>query len=215
MLVPFFLALWPLARFLPPPSPAASASSIARHYREHKDGIIAAGILLLLAGTMFLAFGAAISEQIRRIARRRSVLDRLQWGACVVNSVWFSMVGLLWITAAYRAGRSPSDVQLFNDMSWLIMVVPSVHIALQVATTGLAVLGDARPVPLIPRWVGHLCLADAILYVPAWFAGYAIHGAFAWNGLVSFWLSVVPFGVWTVVMIVVLLRAPRRLDKAA
>lgn len=210
MLVVFFAAMWPAANFFPPPSPSDGVAETARHYREHKDGVIAAGVLMLVAGTFFLAFGAALAEQIRRIAGRASLLARLQFAACIVNSVWFSMVGLLWITAAYRADRNPELVQVFHDMSWLTMIVPSSHIMLQVALAGVAILRDRRATPLLSRNLGYFCLLDSAFYVPAWAAGFTDHGVFAWDGLVSYWLSVVPFGVWTVVMIVALLKAAKR-----
>lgn len=209
MLVPFFLAMWAAADFLPPPDPSDSVQETAQHYRDNQDGLVAGGVLMLVAGTFFLAFGAAISELIRRIRGRRSLIDRLQFAATIVNSVWFSMVGLLWITAAYRADRNPEIVQVFHDMSWLTMIVPSSHIMMQVALTGLAILSDRRTTPIVPRTVGYFCLLDSLLYFPAWFAGFTDTGPFAWNGFVSFWLSVGPFGVWTAVILTFLLRATR------
>lgn len=210
MLVLFFVALGAMSRFLPPPAPSDSLATTTEHYREHKDGMIAAGVLMFVAGTFFLGFGAAISELMRRIAGRRSLLARVQFGACVANSVLFTMVGMLWMTAAYRADRNPEIVQAFHDMSWLIMIVPSAHIMLQVLATAFSILGDQRETPLVPRVIGYAFLLDGAFYVPAWAAGFTDHGPFAWNGLISFWLSVIPFGVWSVAMVVLLLRVSAR-----
>jgi hypothetical protein len=210
MLVLFFLALGAMSRFLPPPAPSDSLAQTTEHYREHKDGMVAAGVLMFVAGTFFLAFGAAVSELMRRIAGRRSLLARVQFGACVANSVLFTLVGMLWMTAAYRVDRNPEIVQTLHDMSWLIMIAPSAHIMLQVLTTAFSILGDQRAAPLVPRTVGYAFLLDGAFYVPAWVAGFTDHGPFAWNGLISFWLSVIPFGVWTVAMLVLLFKASAR-----
>jgi hypothetical protein len=207
MLVLFVIAVWPLAGFLPPPPPSDSAQEIARRYRENANGIIGAGVVMMVAGILFVPFCAAVSEQIRRIAGRRTAIASAQFGCAVVNAVWFSIMGLFWLTAAYRADRAPSDVELFNDIGWFIMVIPTTAFIVQVLCLGATILRDRRTSPLLPRWAGYYNLWSATLFVPGMFSGFVKHGPIAWNGVLSFWLEAATFLVWLVVMTTLLLRA--------
>ncbi|MHB8694626.1 MAG: hypothetical protein ACYDHH_25590 [Solirubrobacteraceae bacterium] len=47
-------------------------------------------------------------------------------------------------TGAFRAGRSPAEVQLFNDIGWIIMVVPTVPFIIQVVSIAVVILSDGR-----------------------------------------------------------------------
>jgi hypothetical protein len=47
----------------------------------------------------------------------------------------------------------------------------------------------------------------ALLFLPAGLMVFFKTGPFAWNGLLSFWLPLVAFGIWFNVMIYALLRA--------
>jgi hypothetical protein len=67
-------------------------------------------------------------------------------------------------------------------------------------------------------WVAHFNLVVAALLLPAAFAGTAMTGPLAWDGVLTFWVRNVAIGVWIVVMAVVLARAigrQRTLDQAA
>ncbi|MBA2347687.1 MAG: DUF4386 family protein [Solirubrobacterales bacterium] len=206
MLVVFLVSLVFCARFIPPPAPSRSAEEIAEQYREHQGGIILASILMLVAGTLFAPFCAVISRLMRRIAGRPSALASTQFGCAVVNVVWFSMMAMFWMTAAYRTDRPPSEVQLFNDIGWLIMVVPTSAFIFQVLCLGVAILTDPRESPLVPRWVGYYNLWSATLYIPGMFSAFFMRGPIAWTGVASFYLEAVAFLLWLIVMTWVLLR---------
>lgn len=87
-----------------------------------------------------------------------------------------------------------------------------VSAVVQAAAVAVAVLGDKSTRPLIPRWVGYFNLWVILLFLPGGLATFFKTGAFAWNGLLAFWLAAVVFGLWYVVMTVMLRRAIRAPD---
>jgi hypothetical protein len=68
------------------------------------------------------------------------------------------------------------------------------------------VLGDRATRPLWPRWVAFYNLWTAFLFTAGGFAIFFRHGAFAWNGLLAYWLAAVTFGAWFLVMAYLLFR---------
>lgn len=80
----------------------------------------------------------------------------------------------------------------------------------QCLSIGLAVLGHRRENPMFPRWVAYYNFWIAFLFVPGGLAMFFKDGAFAWNGLLAFWLAAVMFGTWFIVMSIVLRGAIRR-----
>jgi hypothetical protein len=63
----FFVGFVGIAHFVPPLDPSDTAAQIATIYQQHTNSI-RTGLLLCFVGCMFfLAFGAGISGQTRRI----------------------------------------------------------------------------------------------------------------------------------------------------
>jgi hypothetical protein len=58
--------------------------------------------------------------------------------------------------------------------------------------------------------VAHFNLLIAAAMVPAAFAGLALEGPIAWDGLLTFWVRNIAVGLWITVMGVVLGRAIHR-----
>ena len=60
------------------------------------------------------------------------------------------------------------------------------------------------------RWVAHFNLVVAALLIPSAFAGTAMTGPIAWDGLLTFWVRNVAIGLWIIIMAVVLGQAIKR-----
>ena len=74
----------------------------------------------------------------------------------------------------------------------------------------LAIHLDRQQQPVFKPWVAHFNLVIAALLVPAAFAGAAMTGPIAWDGLLTFWVRNIAIGRWIVVMGVVLGRTIQR-----
>lgn len=198
---------WLLAEFVPPPLPSWGAEQIAKMFAENATGI-RAGMILMIAGMgFFMPFIALISAQIHRMEGSPPILayTQLLAGALSVAIVLFPV--MFWATASFRAERDPQLILLLNDMAWLISAMPFAPAVIQNLATGVAILGDKNPVRIMPRWVAYMNFWMALLFLPAGLMVFFQTGPFAWNGLLSFWLPLVAFGIWFNVMIYALLRA--------
>ena len=204
----FFLGFLVIARFIPPLSPGDSAAQIAALYRVHTQSI-RTGILLGFVGTIFLmAFGAAITGQIRRIQGVSRTIVYLQVASVAVAVVLVIFPMPAWWTAAYRPELwSDQTILLLNDYAWIIFVIGFVPFVAFFIATGYAILSDEADRPLYPRWAGYLSVFLGMVQSSAAPLVYFKDGPFAWNGLIAFWMPVVEFFTWFIVFTVLTLKA--------
>jgi hypothetical protein len=72
---------------------------------------------------------------------------------------------------------------------------------------GLAILKHAARNPVFPRWAGFFNLWSALIFLPGSLLPFFKAGPFACNGLLAFWLPGTIFGIWYIVMQVLVLKA--------
>ncbi|WP_094023998.1 hypothetical protein [Nocardia cerradoensis] len=203
----FFIGYGVVARYIPPPDPDRSAAQVAEFYRGHANAIRLGMVLSMFGLVFWVPFVAAISVQLKRIEGRHSPLTYAQLGLGATLPVAFIPALYYFEVAAYRPQRSDESIQMLNDMGWLPFTGIIYAIFVQNIVIGVAVLSDRRTVPIFPRWYGYFCLWSGLLYCPACLDVFFTHGPLAWNGLFSWWLSLVAFFVWLIGTTVVTLRA--------
>lgn len=190
----FFLALWLLMEFLPPPSPSLSAEQLRSDYLDNFNNIVPlkTGIVLsIIACSLMIPWSAGIAIQIHRLERGRQfpLLTWTSFGAGVANAVFFIIPFMLWAGTLYRPDRDPELVLMFNDLTWLefVMIAPPFSIQwLCLAFAGFSAPGQS----VFPRWFLYLCAWMAVLGLPGLVAIFFFSGPFAWNGIVAFWVPV-------------------------
>ena len=206
-----FFAGMLLAGLLPPPSPSDSASEVTSFWNENPD-LQRLGLMLCFIAAGFTgAFAAVISQHLKRIGGGDSSYSNLQLigGACGVIAIIVPI--FIFSAAAFRPeGRPDVVMQAINDMAWLPFIANFPPAVMQALAIGFATLGDKRPQPVFPRWVGFYNLWCAFLFVPGGFCIFFKSGPLAWNGILAFWVAAVVFGSWFIVMSVVLMGAIRR-----
>ena len=207
MALMLFVGLWPLAGFLPPPEPSASAEEIARVYADNTTGIIAGSVMVMSGAGFYLLFCLALAAAMERHCSSATLLSRAQLLGAVLNVAYFTFIGLFWLVAAYRADADATEVRLFNDIAWMIMVVPTAAVMIQMLSVGFVALMPPDGDRIFPRWAGFFNFWCAMLFVPGLFSGFFYDGPIAWDGILSFWLEVVVYWVWLIVVVSVLLKA--------
>lgn len=206
-----FTGLWPLANFFPPPSPGDSAEVIVNLYTEHLTGIRAGMIFFMVSAALYGAFSAAIAAQMRRMECRETPVLTYTQLAAGIASIWlFLLPGLIFSVAAFRPERSPDVTQALNDIGWFTFVMPFTLGFMQNLALGFAILGDKRPEPVMPRWVGYFNLWIALLFIPACLLTFFKSGPFAWDGLLAFWIPAGVFGGWFFLIALMVLRGIRQ-----
>ncbi len=211
-LVLFGIGLVPLAHFIPPPAPSASAAQIAAVYAAHSTGIRIGCILFLFSGTLLAPITAVYSVLIRQMEGAR-FLSYLQLITGTIALVLFIPPAMFWTTAAFRADTAPDTIRMLNDLGWFSFLMTTPPGILQVIILGVAIIRDRSPEPLFPRWVAYANLWAALLLLPSSAISLFFTGPFAWNGILAFWIPINLFGAWWVMMIVTVLRALRRLER--
>lgn len=205
----FFLGYGVVARYIPPPDPAKPAAEVARFYRENANSIRTGMVLSLYALVFYVPWTAAMSVQLKRIEGRHSPFTYAQLGIGCTLPVAFFPALYFFQVAAYRPERSDEAIQQLNDMGWLPFTGIIYAIVIQNLVVGIAVLSDKRRDPVFPRWYAYFSFWTALLYCPASLDVYFTDGPLAWNGLLSWWLSLVSFFAWLVVTTVLLFKAVR------
>jgi hypothetical protein len=200
----FTIGFWPLAHFLPPPSPRAGAEVIAAAYRENTLSIRLGTLLTLGASGLMLPFVAAISMQMRRMEGRYPVLSYAQLASGTVGVLFFIIPSVIWSLAAFRPERDPQLTLLLSDMGWMLFLMPFASFVVQSLCIGLAILGDRAPDPVFPRWTGFFNFWVAALVAPGGIITFFKSGPFAWDGLFGFWIPLVIFFAWYLILFVYL-----------
>ena len=208
MIVLFCIGFWFVAGLIPPPSPSSPAAQVAQFYAHNQTRIRIGLVISMLGAGLALPFPVAITLQLRRIEGSSSPLSWVNLICGLFNTPLFvfPMFGIA--AATYRPlERSPEITQALSDLGWLPLVGFGAPAILQSIVIGMAVLGDRRPQPVFPRWVGYFNIWCALLFLPGLLVICFQSGPFAWNGVFAFWLPLTIFGSWFFVMAAVTMKA--------
>jgi len=194
-----FVGIWPLMHFFPPLDPALTAREVAAIYRSNATGIIVGGMCMLGASSMLMPFYCALALQVARMEAPSKLWTYSLLTTSVMGFVPLIIAEMLFSTAAYRPDRSDEIIRVLNDFGFIMFVGPSLPGTVQMLSVAIPVLADRRAQPVFPRWVGYLNVWTAILATPGCLVTLFLHGPFAWNGAISFWVAFIAFGIWMMV----------------
>lgn len=209
--VVFGVGFLAIAQFVPPLSPNDTAEQTAAIFRDNETSI-RVGLLLAYAGTVcYLAFGASITAQARRISGVPTTLIHLQLAAFGASVLLVAGPMMVWLVAAYRPDeRSAEMIQMLNDFGWITFLLGWVPFVTWYMATGAAILCDDSATPVYPRWAGYAGLLLGFLQSTASFLIFTKTGPFAWDGMFSWWLPASEFFTWFLVMTVLTVKAINR-----
>lgn len=206
------LGWWVLADFVPPPDPGGDEREILNHYRERSDLIRAGMVVTMFGAVMAMPLGATVAYLIRRIEGTIGPLTMLQIMGAVGMAVLTFFPPMWWLIALFRLDRNPELTLMLSDAGWLQWVGGLTIYYPTIITMAVAALTDSSERPLFPRWFGYLNLWLVLLLLPGQLIFFFKDGPFAWNGIISFYLAFVVFGLWFPVAFRVLGRAVRQLQ---
>jgi hypothetical protein len=186
--------------FVPPVQPSASAADVATFYQTNNMQKIAGLTIVMIAVTFLIPFMGMISVQMARIEGRWPIFAIFAAMCAVINVIYFVLPVFYWITVAFRPDQNPEIMRIFNDIAWIIIMWPFSTTVMQNVLFGIVVLSDKRKQPLFPRWAGFLAVYEAILILPGGLVPFFKTGAFAWNGILAFWLVASTYLLWIIVM---------------
>jgi hypothetical protein len=198
--------------FVHPMSPALSAEEVAAFYRDpvNLSRIRTSMILFNWFSVGLVPLLALLVLQIRRMAHRTPIFSYSLIACAAGGPTIFLLADLFWLLAAFRPERDPQLTLLLNDLAWITFATQVGFLIAQSVILSLAIYLDRQARPVFPPWVAHFNLLIAAAMLPAAFAGLALEGPIAWDGVLTFWVRNIAVGVWIAVMGVVLGRAVAR-----
>ena len=196
----FFLGLWPMMQYIPPPAPGLTGEELVAKYTDNHLMVKGGIVLGILSGGMLIPLTIMIVIQISRLEYGRlPVLSITALCGGLGNAVFTMYPFTLWAGAWYRLDRDPELILLLNDTTWLEFVMLYPPFFLQLIATGAAILTSTAKQVVFPRWFGFFNLWTAVLMLPGGIAIYFYSGPFAWNGILAWWVVVVAFSIyWTI-----------------
>ena len=210
----FFLGWGLIAGYmLPLEGPGNSAQSWVDFYSDNTTLIRVGLLITIAAGAMQAPFSALIGMHMRRMEGGKHTplaYAQMMLGSCGVLLVVLPC--FVWAAVAFRPEqRDPETLLFFSDMAWLMFIGAFSPAVLQSLCLALAIFGDKRENPILPRWAGYYNVWVATLFLPGAIVIIAKSGPFAWNGLLAFWVPATIFGTWFFVMFALMRKATRAL----
>jgi hypothetical protein len=206
----FFVVFFVVTRTQPPPSPGWDAARVVQWFNHHHYG------LLIGFGIMFLVTGmtAPTNALIAYSMRRMSVSTAFAYSYLVLYSL-SAVPGMLLMCIALTVGamrpdRDPELLRWLYDFAFLSFVATMGVFLIGSLVWMAAILIDKNRV--FPKWFGYLNLCNALTEVVVSPACIFKRGVFAWNGLITWWIDMVVFGLYTGVFIFLLRKMILRDD---
>lgn len=193
-----------VAQFVPPQAPSWSADRVAELYGDHTFRIRVGQLGAMASSFLLFPLWAAISSQLARIESptggRLPLLAIIQFGSAVLLQVFFVVASILWLVASFRPDLDPDTIRMLHDAGWLVFVMVAPGYLLQMFCIAVASFIDTSEHPVIPRWAGYFHLWVGISGCGGSLAVFFKDGAFAWNGIVGFYIPIAVFAVWLVLI---------------
>jgi hypothetical protein len=196
--------------FFPPMSPTMTAGQVASFYREHTAMIRFSMVGFNLCGIMIVPFFVLIMARMQRMTGQSHVFAFSYLAAVVAGATLFALSDIVFAVAAFRPERDAEEIQLLDDLAWIMFIAPIGMLVAQFVLLALAIYFDDGREPVLPRWVAHYSLLTALAMAPSAGAAVCRSGPLAWNGFVSFWVRNGAFALFVVVMFAVLHASYRR-----
>ena len=194
-----------LTRVTPPPRPDVTTADKVEFFAVHGTTIqLGFGLLLILLG------GAAVTNGIVVYHMKRmsvgSVFAYGYLGGMGVGALpGFLLIASCFLTATFRADRSPEVVAMLYDLGMLSYNGSLGCFSVAYLVLAIAILYDKNEI--FPRWFAYVSIWQIITEVIATQMFVFDAGPFAWNGSLAFWWSVMAFSVWLGALIVLLKKA--------
>jgi len=204
--VVFFL----ITRTQPPGQPSYGDAGVVSWFASHHDGLLVGMAFIFALGGLSSTSLALITYSIRRMSVSRAYAYAYLLVYAVAAIPGFLFICVAMTAGAMRPDRSPELQRWLYDLGFLSFSGTMGVFLIGSLVWMTAILLDKNRV--FPKWFGYLNLCNALTEVvvaPAWFFD---RGAFAWNGLVAWWINVFVFGIYTGVFITLLRSMIRRED---
>ena len=191
----FFVVFFPVTHAQPPPHPGWSDAQVAYWFARNHHGLLTGFAIMFAVAGLTAPQNALIAYSMRRM----SVSRAFAYSYLVMYSL-SALPGMLLLcvvlsVGALRPGRDPAQLHWLYDFGFLSFTGTMGIFLIGSLVWMLAILLDKNRV--MPRWFGYLNLCNALtefVVAPAWIFR---TGVLTWNGLISWWINMAVFGIYT------------------
>jgi hypothetical protein len=201
-----------IAGFLPPPQQTWGADRVKEFFEQPHVLIGIVGYCVI--APLWVPMSITLSRIMARIEGRDGILHRIEYFGGIGTTFITLFSGVVWLTAAYQPeSRSASEINLLNDLGWIIFDMTFMVTFLQYLSFGVCVLLQRGDNPLFPRWLSWLSFMVCASFVPIVLLPFLPGSPFAWDGLLTYWVALGLFFAWVPCVLVPAFRAVSRIER--
>jgi hypothetical protein len=200
LIVGFFIGFVPLAGFVPPTHPGASAATIAAKFRGHHARILIGCFFMIVSLTLFIPWGAMIAARTWRMERGFPFYTCVQVISVAAATLIAVLVPVCWALAAYRSHLDPPVVRLLNDAAWYMFLYTWPVFSVWCIAIALPIFKAGEGEAVFPRWIAYFSLWVAVLIIPTGFMSFFLSGPLAYDGVIAFYIPTAVFFAWMLAM---------------
>lgn len=203
-----------LANWIPPTDPAAAADEIAAFYNENIN-LKRLGLLLAMSSTIFLIPWMIATSYVIRHRMKFPVLADIQLATGILGVVATFAMWMSWGVAAFRPDRAPELILMLHDLGWFNATWFYPEATLEVISIAIAVLSYKGSDSFYPRWYGYYLIFIAMISLSAGLLIFFKSGPFAYNGLITFWVTYAALVSFFIIGSTLLIRGVSRQGESA
>jgi hypothetical protein len=187
--------------WFPPISPNMSADAVQAMYQNNRMSIRLGMTVAAFSSVFWWSLSAAIAMQMRRIEGKDfPILSWVQMASASGTVMIIMFASYFNLAAAFRPDMTADNIQLFNDLAWLMQIGAFPPAVIQNLAIAFCILLHSKQT-VYPRWLGFANLWITLLVLPGallpFFPG---GGPFSWNGIIGFWVVACVFFPWIFLM---------------
>lgn len=187
-----------LAHWYNPAAASLAPEALKAWYADRRFEVILGMSIFCLSTAFLTVYAIQVGLWLRRFEGRSPLMSWSQifGGFAVVIYVFVS--NCLWIGVAYRSDTAvnPDIMVALNDAAWFSFLVGWVGLTQQMLSFAAVTWQDHRTQPMVPRWFTIATIIGALFVPMANGCAFAMTGAFAWNGVLGFYVPIAIWGVW-------------------
>ena len=190
------LGWWFIAGFLPPFSANEPAEFWVALYRENALQIRVGMVLCMFGAVMYMVLGITSTYLITRAEGFFGPVSILGLCGFIGAAVLTFYPPMWWLIGLFRLERAPELILLMNDAGWLQWVGGLTLFFPSISAIAIASFIDKSEHPAFPRWYGFFNCWMFVLMLPGQLIFFVKEGAFAWDGILAFWVPFTLFAIW-------------------
>lgn len=206
----FAICFFGLSRTQPPPKAWWDLPRIVEWFHDNEWGLLVGFGIIFAIGAFATASTALISWSIRRmsVSPAFAYAYLILYSLAAVPGMLLTCIAL--VVGAMRPDRDPKLMGFLYDMGFLSFSGTMGIFLIGSVVWGVAILLDRNAI--LPRWFGYFNICNALTEVVVATCCIEKIGPFAWNGVISFYINMVVFGIYTGAFITLLRKAIRNTD---